>query len=382
MFACQSKRCPILHVLRNKPIPEGFKCYAAIDYETKIPLDFNMDDKMLNSQNCADKPGGFVGYQVCLLLLEQDEEGVFIRSRYPMEFCRVFTDTYYTSPELAEYLDVQWNIKLTGTLSRAKMCEEIRFRGKKPKPSRQQPRGYTKVAVNGPQTMAQYAVMDNGVVCILDTARHPDERVNVRRWVSRRQEEYTFPAAQADFNDYMGGVDNVDQMKAKFAQELTHKATKWTMNKAHEGLFTFANTIAYTVYGTCHPPGDPLYMERVDFQIEAASYLTTHTFVDRGKNLPRSSRSSSKASPVMPPPPPHKIVQAPPSSETYGNTNRRMRRTCHMCRNKNLKTAHLCASCKKFVHIGDCYEKHCKAAVGALAPVMPAADKVVTKYGL
>ena len=142
---------------------------------------------------------------------------------------------------------------LIGTLRKNRgVIQDIKFPGKHPKPSRINPRGALKHAVNSNNTMFMYAFMDNGASYFLDSVYGPHAPIPMSRRVGNDVKSFEVPKAIDDYNKHMGGVDKSDQMRnGTFGIEMEGRTDKWTV-KFFEVLLSFSLTNAYVVYRALH----------------------------------------------------------------------------------------------------------------------------------
>ena len=241
MAGCAVSRNPIYVSVLRKPL-EGFRFFVLVDYETKVVINFNLDNKMDNAMNCAQYPYGFVGHQVIKLL-----DGSIRGGTGRVIYC----DNYYSSIPLCTYL-LRNDYYMVGTMNTKKQMPNcIRLPGKKP--SKVNPRGMLKMAKNE-SNINLYGWMDNGACYFIDSAYGPDAPHNIARRPRRSQTRINLqvPLAIVMYNQKMGGVDQKDQVDANIHQDQSFRVSKWT-TRMFEVLFRMLLGNAYNVYRYLHP---------------------------------------------------------------------------------------------------------------------------------
>jgi hypothetical protein len=328
-------RNPIRIIIMNKP-NQGFRLFMVVDYKTKIVVNMNLDDKVDNSENCKDKPGGYTGWQVLKLLFNDGNEPIFYGDGRT-----ILVDNYYGSVPLAlELLSRQNNLIAT---MRKDRCPQVRLfddvkktsivdenfypPGKSNKPSATRPRGQLKIAVHpkaNPKIMLANW-MDKAAVTILDTKYGSVNPVEIERRVNGTKETYVVPRAIKEYNNYMGGVDQHDQIRDNSFRFDLFRTNKWTV-RFHEFLFSICIANAYTIYRANNEKGTEGYLTHAEFMTELCKEFFNHEYVVRQANNYTTTRSHARMG-VTVDDGEHLLLHKAPKSKG-SNDNRRKRLRC------------------------------------------------------
>lgn len=194
MSLCTTRRCKLLHHVRNKPIDTGFKFFMLVDYKTKVCCDFN----------------------------------------------------YYGSVALGNELR-KLGQGLICTLNKNRYTPLIDLGGKKPTKTGARQRGAIKCAHNEAKTAFQIGFMDTAACYFLDTVYGTDDVVEIerkQRHAHGAKVKLDVPRAIHEYNTHMGGVDAFDQIRTgRFSLDTNRRANKWTVRYFEAILgIAFANT--------------------------------------------------------------------------------------------------------------------------------------------
>jgi hypothetical protein len=332
-----SSRNPIYVSLgKAKPL-EGYRFFLLVDYETKIVLNFMMDMKDLNAENCRDRPGRFVGAIVDTVIT-----GAMLRGKW----YKVMQDNYYQTVAVAVHMRDNRNILCAGTAQKKNIDKTIYFgRAKRPKPSRQNPKGSMKIAWNETLKTYEYAWMDSSLVYFIDPMYGPGEVADITRKDSTGERiTYQVPRLISDYNRYMHGVDVFDQIRKLFGCDLVHATKKYTV-RVFEILFSMVMGQAYNIHRTLHA-NTPLLLTHTAFKIKLIEGFINHHVV----------RPPSVSVPAAD----HTLVQYPMGSGGMGQKRKRV--VCRQCpnldpagkRNNKRNTNWYCNYCNVGLH-PDCF---------------------------
>ena len=335
----------------NKPIKVGAKFYCLVDYATKICINITLCDGIITSDNSKEYPWGAAGRRIIELV-------EFVRNRWH----RLFTDNYYTSLALALELR-RMGILLCGTM-RASM---IPYKGlkaefgtaKKPKPSRQNPKGKWVSVYSHSHQCAIHAVMDSSLVYILDTEFGSRESDIVQRRQGNHTLQLQGPRALNNYNSFMGGVDQWDQLRTNraYSVEQVGKTSKWTVT-LFLSFISMAAANAYCIYLACNPLGCDTHLDHTEFTMELidALYFNAYENIDT-RSTPGSSKGDSAKCR-------HELRQAPKGTR---DTSRRYRGVCRHCGTGT--TTFGCIQCGLGFHAECCFAQfHASLKVGYIKP--------------
>lgn len=130
---------------------------------------------------------------------------------------KLFVDNYYTSIPLARYL-LEKDIYLVGTLRKDRGVPAAMKFGdaKKAKPTKKYPKGSLMVGYTADKAIFMIGFMDNAAVYFLDAVfgTSPENYVKMERKSTGSNEKTYFnvPKAIDEYNKYMGGVYQLDQI--------------------------------------------------------------------------------------------------------------------------------------------------------------------------
>ena len=206
-------------------------------------------------------------------------------------------------------------------------------------------------AHNETDTVRAYQVMDNKAVTIIDNfydVTAPKEMVRVERHSVIRN-ALNVPVGLSRYNEYMGAVDTVDQMKGgHYFFETMHRTAKWNI-KFFEMLLGLYQVQMWNIYrhvNNCHS-------ERDEFQLDLILYFKNHIYHRRG----RSANITHDLPPLT-----HYSTQLPLGSRkrfSATKNGQRYRGRCKgPCLRKHFKTTYYCFACKQFYCPGCMHVMH------------------------
>jgi hypothetical protein len=136
---------------KAKPL-EGFRFFLLVDYTSKVVLNFMLDTKTFQAESYTGQPGGVVGAIVDYVINDAQLSG---------KYHEVIQDNYYQTVALAVHMRDNRNILCAGTAQKKHMDNQIFFgEAKRPKPSRQFPKGSLKMSFNENAKVYEYAYME------------------------------------------------------------------------------------------------------------------------------------------------------------------------------------------------------------------------------
>lgn len=350
MGKCEVARNPIFVHVPNKPVDEGFKWYMLVDSATKLCINFVLQDGTSTAAEYSAFPGKMRGYMAWQLV--QHLEG---------RWHRLFFDNWFSSCALARWLYGQ-SFGSCGTALKDKVDVAVRFEGKKPKPSRANPKGTMKFAHSQDNVVHQIGFMDTGACYFIDTIWGTKHTVIMERKTKAGKdvpEPFEVAEGIAEYNKRMGGADtNNFYSIGPFSFERYRRAYKWTIRYFEcvlSRLMAQAFIIGRVVNGSDKT--------RLEFQLGMYDLF----FFNK---LDSISTRPTKEHPGAPTPPPaalHVLGQTPVGScNNYKNDNRRYRAKCVLCpnsqpdgtRNFNNTTTYYCTTCFVPLH-PECAKQFC-----------------------
>lgn len=247
----------------------------------------------------------------------------------------VYMDNYYTSPTLFRDMK-KLGLKACGTARLDRTGIPKAFKEKLEK-------GQVRTA-RLPGGVFGLQWMDKRMVSMLSTE---EERgmTTVRRRSrqsthTRGTEEVQKPSIIVEYNTYMGGVDQVDQMLSYYG--FSHRTIKW-WRRAFFHLFDLSVVNAYILY---HENGGKLTHEQ--FRVELARQLISSV------ELP-STASPTALSPTSRLTDRHFMEKIPLTS-----TGRKVQSQCHVCcwkkGRKRVTTTYRCKQCNVPLCVVPCFE--------------------------
>ena len=353
MVRCCS-RFPLRRLCPNKPIKVGAKFYCLVDYATKICINITLCDGIINSDNSQGIPWGAAGRRIVELVQ-------FVKNRWH----RLYTDNYYTSIPLAREL-LRMGIYLCGTM-RSNMIpfKDLKAQfgtSKKPKPSRQNPKGKWASVYVTSHSCAIHAVMDSSLVYILDTECGSRESQSIHRRQGEDTIELDGPKALNNYNRSMGGVDQWDQLRTNraYSIEQVGKSSKWTVT-LFLSFISMAASNAFCIYKFCNPYGCDSYLDHTQFTMSLIKALYENCYDTReSRSTPGSSTKSSMSFG-------HTLKQSPPDSrQGVSGVRRRHRGVCRHCGEGT--TTFACVQCCLPLHPGCFGAFHATLAPGNIKP--------------
>jgi len=341
-----SKRNPLLHNVPNKPIDTGFKFYILVDFATKVIINIELDDKSINAENSKDYAYGAYGRRIMQLV-----------DPLPGSNYNVYTDNLYGNYSLTTALRTRakGRINTVTTVRKNKLPSDfsIKFAGKAPKPSRNNPRGTLKVAHHRDNGIHMYGWMDNGAVYFMDSTQRGSEMVQIQRRIGGAFQYFQVPQAIKKYNQYMGGVDVFDQVRTgPYGTDTEGRTNKWTI-RFHEIMWSFLVAQSYNIYRHLHKEDDKA-LDHHDFASNLAILLIQKPW---DRTYLRDFRMSAGQAVRG-----HKIKQTAPHSRFGMRDKRRLPGRCRHCPNKNndgrknnRETTFWCIKCCVFLH-PECFE--------------------------
>jgi hypothetical protein len=152
----------------------------------------------------------------------------------------IFADNYFTSPDLVQSL-LQSNIRYVGTVrsNRKNFPTDVVI-----KPKKDTPRGEIKMATCANTKVTVACWYDNKPVSVMGSAFSPVATQTAQRRgrdAAGFNRPMTIPQPEIihKYNAYMGGVDQMDQLRAVYPFERTIKSALW-YKKLYMGLFGIA----------------------------------------------------------------------------------------------------------------------------------------------
>jgi hypothetical protein len=223
---------------------------------------------------------------------------------------------------------------------------------KKPKPSRNNPKGTWASVYCTSHEVSIHAIMDSSVVYILDTVYGSKESEEIQRRQGAEVILFDGPKAMNSYNSYMGGVDQWDQLRTNraYSVEQVGKSSKWTVT-LFLAFISMAVSNAFCIYKACNPKGSEDYLDHTAFTLSLIhdlyfnSYETRESRSDPGRGNDTSSFHN------------HKLVQAPPGSRGPRTGNRRYVAECRGTNcpsGKSKYTSYACKQCAIGLH-SECF---------------------------
>ena len=342
MGGCAVSRNPVYVTLGKKKPLEGFRFFMLNDWDTKVCVNFNLDNKADTAENCRAKTGGFSGWQAIKL---------FEDSNLQHRQHTFYTDSYYTSMDMLRYCSEQ-GMRIVGTCMSKRFPIEASLTANNKlvkRASSKMPRGTLKmVKIDG---IFLYCWMDNKAVLFADTAVGPTEPVNIQRCMRHALTVETFQVPQAivDFNNYMGAVDVFDQISGMMHTDQHFRHRKWT-TKFFLCLHKHAMANAYNVYRSIHEENESKMRERTEFQVDVIEYLMRHALTQSFVNTRSGSSQVLKQDNCV-----HTLARLP-----IGQNGRRLQGRCALKCGSVIKRrtiwyciaceVALCVTCDKAYH--------------------------------
>ena len=345
-------------VIPGKP-NNGIRLFILVEAESKIMIDFNLDDKTDNAENCSHIAGGFTGHQVLKLL---SDDG--INRRFDAENLVVFIDNYYTSPHLMRKL-LDMGIRCIGTIKKKRLptihtelstpgarevCPVFKPAATQSRPTQAHPRGTVRVARTrvGDINIWIYSIMDSALFFMGDTAYGPYYKEMMSRRSGAERVEYEVPKAVNVYNNYMNGVDVVDQLSWGAYNTTTHRTARWTLRYL-EALWGLTITNAYSIYKVCNKDIRDLTLTHAQFRRRLLEEMFNSPEVQRLKAGHVTRGKIRKISDAL-----HGIgdrcvlAQSSKGSRATDNT-RRERKDCSSGEGKRHLTSHYCVKCLVYI---------------------------------
>lgn len=207
-----SGRCQFRQFIPSKPNPLGIKNFVLASKDGLV-LDFHIYVGSTTIPEGDKKELGVGGGVVKLLL------------RTVTENCSLYTDRFFTSLKLAEYLNVHMqHVHLTGTV----LKNRIGPVASKLEEDKKLARGSWDERVRSDDRMCVVKWKDSKPVLMLSTCVGSSPETTCRRWDKdvKRKVEVTQPAIVKNYNSAMGGIDLCDRLISFYRSSMRTK--KWT----------------------------------------------------------------------------------------------------------------------------------------------------------
>jgi len=338
-------RNPIRRVLPNKPIPMGFKFWVLVDRLTKLICDINIDDGILNAENCRHLEWGFTGE----IVLQQI-------THLPGKWYCIVADNLFSSMPLAQEL-LRREMYYMGTMRKNKVPAFAKFRGKTPRPTRENPRGTVITAVNATNSLHLITLMDNAAVTFIDSHSGQSRLSNVTRRTDQGDKTFSCPEVVSLYNRNMNGVDLMDQCRTGFYSfEGSRRINKWTV-RFFWGMLGFFTTQAFHVWQALYPDGTENYMSHQQFFTALCFDLVDNTY-NKGPEA-RGPQGPQPAAPINGKMHMHTLVQCIPGSRG-ADRSRRLRFKCVYCTvtKTDNRTSYYCEECCQPLHPEYCFSDY------------------------
>ena len=347
-----NRKNPIYTSLGSLKPLEGFRFFLLCDYATKLIVNFFLDDKSLNAESCKNRPGGMPGSVIADLCSSATSlEGVWHK---------IMADNYYCSLPIVKYM-LKQKICIAGTMKKA-MTDKIVWIGgktKKPRPSRQHPKGFLKMAkyVNSEQPVDEeiyvYSWMDSGAVFFIDPITGPGKVLPIsrRKKADGTSETYRVPGLITLYNQNMHAVDVFDQIRKSFGIDLTHGTKKYTV-RVFEILFSMILAQAYNIHRAIFKDDRSKLKSHTDFKLSIIEGLVKHRLVRRRERMDSFFND-------------HTLMQfGKGTSNRKGRHNIRKTLKCRQCPNRHpdgsenhqRATSYYCSRCNVALHPGECFD--------------------------
>jgi hypothetical protein len=256
--------------LPKKIIKWGFKLWGLCCGVSGFCIGFDP----YTGQQPGEKPVTGLGQRVVEKFAEKVQPGSVI-----------FADNFFSSVPLAKSLKEQGK-HYVGTFrpNRKHFPKEIVI-----KPKADTARGAAKFAVCNKTDLRAVCWYDNKPVCMISTIFSPHSTSTCMRRGKNAQGypekvRVPQPALIHFYNKYMGGVDQLDQLRATFAIERMIRTNIW-YKKLYFGIFGISLVNAYLIYRHHNPT-----KTHEDFQIELQKDLLGD--VPAGDNVPEQAEVS------------------------------------------------------------------------------------------
>ena len=258
----------------------------------------------------------------------------------------IFCDNFYSSPLLfADLLKAGFGACGTVRANRKELTET--FKSKKLKKGQV----YTEMAMDDSVLCLKWK--DKRDVLLLSTL-HDDSMVEVQRrsrFVTGGTEKIWKPKAVDEYNKYMGGVDQSDQLVLYYG--YSHRQVKWWRRVLFH-LLDLCLVNAQILYNTVH--GNKL--TQMDFRIAVAKALLNGYSKHQPKHFTVQQQLPLRLTE-------RPFIERVPADTPYGG-----RPQCEVCRargKKRSQTQYRCKVCKVPLHLEDCFETyHTKLNYGQL----------------
>ena len=330
-----STRNPIYCSLgKAKPL-EGYRFFLLVDYATKIVKYFIPDVKQFTAENSRNRQGGFAGAII---------ENLHIEAHLPGRWYKTMADNYYNTEALAIHMKSTHEILVCGTLQMKYVPQLIKFgAAKKPKPSRQFPKGALQIAKRIGHELYLYSWMDSAGVYFLDNISGPaNPSAITRKDPQGRALVFQVPKMICLYNKYMHGVDVFDQIRKNFGCDLNHRTSKWTV-RYFEILFSMILAQAYNIHRNLHQANQHRKRDHYEFKADIFSGILSHPIVTGNNRIDQFND--------------HVLTQHGPASNDNGASKRKKIVECRHCppeingiRNNRRRTSWHCAKCNVGLH--------------------------------
>lgn len=345
-------RFPCKRIMTSKPIRIGWTLPAAVDLPTHYMWSVFVEDGILNSKSCGDKPWKMRGEQILT--------HVRIAHRHGHKDIHCFVDRLYASVPLAVEI-MRMGSDFTGVvMANRGVPKEVRLTCKKP--SAAEPRG----TVNSSHILTEsgqlncWGIMDNGPCYFLDTFNGGSTSSELHKQKDGTLIKYDFPIAQKQYNVGMGGCDQVDQGTANRqgwgCTTMCIRTHRWPIRLGCDGMFDILHGNGFAIEKVVHRERK---YDRYDWLLAVADDLLTKDFT-----VPRTRSSATNETPAK-----RSIshsVASPTNSEHRNASVHKLLGDvyggyCAYCqlqkkpsaRNRVVKG---CSTCKTYLHNGICHQ--------------------------
>ncbi|XP_045492376.1 piggyBac transposable element-derived protein 3-like [Colias croceus] len=201
-------RCQLRQVVKNKPRPVGLKNFVLTTSEG-LMLDFEI---YRGARSTIGDSSLGLGPSVILHLVQ----------KIPPGSC-VYHDRYFTTVALIEEMD-RLGLHSTGTIMQNRIPDRTTLKFKK---DSEMQRGETQQFVCEPTAIVKWK--DNKSVLLASNCTAGEDQSNVKRWNKQQKTYVDVPAPKVvrNYNQYMGGVDVLDQQMEYYRAFI--KTKKWTL---------------------------------------------------------------------------------------------------------------------------------------------------------
>ena len=304
--------------MKDKPHRWGVKLYEISESSSGYVLDFEI---YARNSGLSNRP-----VDVCLRLMRP----------YLQHGHCLYTDNYYTCPELTELL-LEENTLSVGTVRANRVGM--------PRDLKNLPLNRGDLAYRRKNSYVALRWKDKKDVNLLTTIHNPTEMITVRVGTSEKKK----PVAVHDYTQNMAGVDRSDQMMAY--HPLRRRTLKW-WKKVFFHLLTLTVIQSQILYNKA---GRGRHLPLRDFIIDLGSSLAKLYFQDRGQDENKAppvplqeQRENRLTSRCFPEPIPATVSKMRPA------------RRCEVCKSKNIRkeSTYMCSTCNVTLCVHPCFRDY------------------------